>query len=47
MPKKKVNDELDADLQAELEKANSHEERVELLLLMILRELKHPGGGPK
>lgn len=40
MSKKKTEDELEQDLKDELTTANSREERIELLLIAILRELK-------
>ena len=40
MAKEKIKDELDDDLKAELEKSDSWEDRVEVLLVAILRALK-------
>ena len=40
MSKKKTEDELPDDLKLELSKANSFEQRIELLLVAVLRELK-------
>ncbi len=49
MSKGKIHDEIAEDLQDLLSEADSHEDKVEILLLAILRELKTPGangGGP-
>ena len=40
MSKDKIKSELSEDLQVLLENASSHEAKVEVLLLAILRELK-------
>ena len=40
MANEKTKNELSADLQAELEKVNSLPDRIEVLLIAILRELK-------
>ena len=45
MSRTKIADEIDEDLKELLDSADSHEDKIEILLLAILRELKKPGGG--